>query len=114
MQLKRRMGWTRAGGAATLLAVLAVAVPVSGANAQTPVVPPLSTLPAAPFLPPASAAAAGAAVADLPAVLPVVPTPVAGRYAQAGASIGNVFNGGLSVIVSNGSPLHSGNVIASP
>ena len=112
--MKRRLSWTTCAGAASMIAALAVAIPVSAANAQTPAVSPLWGLPAAALLPPAQAAAASAALSNLPAVFPAVPVPLAGRVAVGGYAIGDVLNGGTAVMITNGSPVNSANVIGSP
>lgn len=115
MQVKRPMRWTtRALGAALVMAGVAVAEPVSAADAQAPSAPPLSALPSAPLLPPESAAAAGWALENLSAVVPTVPVLSSGQFARGPTIIGDVFNGGALAVVSNGSPIASGNVIGSP
>jgi hypothetical protein len=114
VRMKRRLSWTTRAGAASVIAALAVAIPVSAANAQTPAVSPLWGLPAAALLPPAQAAAASAALSNLPAVFPAVPVPLAGRVAVGGYAIGDVLNGGTAVMITNGSPVNSANVIGSP
>jgi hypothetical protein len=88
----------RAALAAGVIAALAIAAPVAGASADTTVsvpLPPYASLPA--FLGPLLAAAGPA-------------TQIA--VAHAGASIGNVFNGGTTVIVSTG--LAAGGTNSSP
>jgi hypothetical protein len=105
----------RAAGAAALVAALAIAAPAGTANAQTPTVSPLAGFPATPLLPPDAAAASvwalGGGLATLPA-LPAVSE--GGRLAYGGTFVGVVVNGGTAGITSNGAPLDSGNVIASP
>jgi hypothetical protein len=108
------MSRTTRAGAAGMIAALAVAIPASAADAQPPSVSPLWGLPAAALLPPAQAAAASAALTNLPAVLPAVPVPLAGRFVFGGYAIGDVLNGGTAVSVSNGAPVNSANVIGSP
>ena len=108
----RRLTSTRRGiAAAGIVAALGVTVPAGAARAQTPVVPPLSTMPSAPLLPPAATALAEAALAAPPAV---VQWPVGGQFARGPTLIGDVFNGGGVAVVSNGGALNSGNVINSP
>jgi hypothetical protein len=46
--------------------------------------------------------------------MPAPVVPLGGRLVFGGYSIGNLLNGGTSVVVTNGGPIDSGNVIASP
>ena len=116
MRTTRRPGRTmgRARGAAGMIAVLALAAPISWARAQTPVGATMAAMPATRFLPAEAVAAAEWALDGGLATRPPIAVPVDGQFAHAGASIYNIFNGGLSVVVTNGAPYNSGNVIASP
>ena len=116
MRMKIRMNWTtkRAGAAAGLIAALAIAAPVSAANAQTPAVLAPAALPATPALPPVAAAAAAAALAGGLPPLPALPQPLVGQIVIGPTTIGDVLNGGTAVVVSNSVPVNSGNVIAAP
>ena len=116
MRTTRRTKWTTkcTGGVAGLLVALAMAASVSTANAQSPADSPMAGFPATPALPaPATAAAAWALEGGL-ATLPAPAVPLGGRLVFGGYSIANVLNGGTSVVVSNGAPIDSGNVIAAP
>lgn len=92
MATKRRISRTkrRVGSAAGIVAALAIAAPVAQASAVTP------ALPLAGLADPA-AAAGYAAVA-----YPFVGLPLAGVYAKGPTVIGDAFNGGTTVVVSNG------------
>jgi hypothetical protein len=102
MATKRRISRTRrrVGSAAGIIAALAIAAPVAQASAVTP------GLPAAGLADPA-ATAAYAALA-----YPVVGLPAAGVYSKGPTVIGDAFNGGTTVVVSNGYAVGSTN--ASP
>ena len=115
VRVNRRMTrTTRAGAAAGLIAALAVAVPVTAANADMPAVPPMSQLPATASLPPAAAAAAASALNDLPAVLPNATVPAAGQHVVGPTLVGDVTNGGVSAVIANSPPAGSGNVVSAP
>jgi hypothetical protein len=111
---RRTTRTTRAGAAAGLLAALAVAVPVTAANAEIPAVPPMSQLPATASLPPAAAAATASALNDLPAVLPKVTVPATGQHVLGPTLVGDITNGGVSAVIANSPPAGSGNVVSAP
>ena len=116
LRTTRRTKWTTkcAGGGAGLLAALAIAAPGSTANAQPAADSPMAGFPATPALPPPATAAADWALEGGLATVPVPAVPLGGRLVFGGYSIANVLNGGTSVVVANGGPVYSGNVIASP
>jgi hypothetical protein len=116
MRMTRRTKWTTkcTGGGAGLLAALAIAASASTANAQPPADSPMAGFPATPALPPSAIAAAAWALEGGLASVPVPAVPLGGRLVFGGYSIGNVLNGGTSVVATNGAPIYSGNVIASP
>jgi hypothetical protein len=116
MRTTRRTKWTTncIGGGAGLLAALAMAASVSTADAQPPAVSPMAGFPATPALPPSAIAAAAWALEGGLASVPVPAVPLGGQLAFGGYSIGNLLNGGTSVVVANGGPIDSGNVIAAP
>jgi hypothetical protein len=74
----------------------------------------MAGFPATPALPPSATAAAAWALEGGLASVPVPAVPLGGRLVFGGYSIGNVLNGGTSVVATNGAPIYSGNVIASP
>jgi hypothetical protein len=116
MRTTRRTKWTTrcTGGGAGLLAALAMTASVSTANAQPLADSPMAGFPSTPALPPPAIAAAAWALEGGLATVPVPAVPLAGRLAFGGYSIANVLNGGTSVVVTNGGPIDSGNVIAAP
>jgi hypothetical protein len=116
MRTTRRTKWTTkcTGGGAGLLAALALVASVGTANAQPPAGSPMAGFPSTPALPPSAAAAAAGALEGGLATVPVPAVPLGGRLVYGGSSIANVFNGGTSVVVANGAPIGSGNVIAAP
>jgi hypothetical protein len=116
MRTTRRTKWTTkcTGGGAGLLAALAMAASASTANAQLPAGSPMAGFPATPALPPPATAAAAWALEGGLATLPLPAVPLGGQLVFGGYSIANILNGGTSVVVANGGPIDSGNVIASP
>jgi hypothetical protein len=116
MRRTRRTKWTTkcTGGGAGLLAALAIAASASTANAQPPADSPMAGFPATPALPSAAIDAATWALEGGLATMPPPVVPLGGRLVFGGYAIGDLLNGATSVVVTNGAPINSGNVIASP